>query len=521
VTLRREWPADGTDDEVAEWVLRPRDDLVREEPGPEPDTFTQAEGPFVEYRRTVRRGPTALTEELWYRIAVPWFGWLFNWAVRRELRNRRPEHEPRGRQPWWAPPDRLDPYQVTILGMLAAASMSSAFVNTLFTQTVAYSADDFGIGDWGKGVGGTVVRLGVVLAIPVAILADRIGRRKVIVATAWAAPLIAGLGAIAPNFPLLVATQAVGRPTGLALNLLIAVAAAEEMPRSSRAYAVSVLAMASGLGAGVAIVALPVAGISDGSWRGVYVLALIWLPVAISLGRRLPETRRYQREAARRNDAAATTPTSKVRSGRLVLQSSVAFCANILAAPASFFLGSYLKDERGFGAGQVALFTLLTGTPAGLGLIAGGKLADRHGRRLIAAICVPAGAVLIVVSFAVAGPVMWTAALAGGLVTAMAYPAMQVYTTEMFATGRRGLANGIITSSALIGGSVGLLAAGAFLNGDRASTGMVMAVLLVGPIAVSAMIFTSYPETAHRELEELNPEDAAPGQVFPDRLEAD
>ena len=29
--------------------------------------------------------------------------------------------------------------------------MSSAFVNTLFTQTVAYSADDFGIGDWGKG----------------------------------------------------------------------------------------------------------------------------------------------------------------------------------------------------------------------------------------------------------------------------------------------------------------------------------------------------------------------------------
>jgi hypothetical protein len=34
VTLRREWPADGSDDDVAEWVLRPRDDLVLEEPGP-------------------------------------------------------------------------------------------------------------------------------------------------------------------------------------------------------------------------------------------------------------------------------------------------------------------------------------------------------------------------------------------------------------------------------------------------------------------------------------------------------
>jgi MFS family permease len=520
VTLRREWPAAGTDPDVDHWLHDARDDLVREAPGPEPGTFVQAEGPFVDYRRTVTRGPAGTTETVWYRLVVPWFGWLFRWATRRELRNRRPDWNPAGRQPWWAPPDRLDAHQVTVLGMLAAASMSSAFVNTLFTQTVAYSADDFGVGDWGRGVGGTIVRLGVVLSIPVAMLADRIGRRKVIVATAWAAPLIAGLGAVAPNFPLLVATQAVGRPTGLALNLLIAVAATEEMPRNSRAYAVSVLAMASGLGAGVAVVALPVAGISDGSWRGVYVLALVWLPVAVSLGRRLPETRRFKREAARREAAEATTPTTKVRSGRLVLQSAVAFCANILAAPASFFLGTYLKDERGFGAGQVALFTLLTGTPAGLGLIAGGRLADRHGRRLIASICVPAGAVLIVLSFAVAGPVMWIAALGGGLVTAMAYPAMQVYTTEMFATGRRGLANGIITASALIGGSVGLLAAGAFLNNDRASSGVVMAGLLVGPVAVAALIFTSYPETAHRELEELNPEDAGPVQPSPDRLES-
>src|SRR5690606_10602509 len=96
------------------------------------------------------------------------------WAVRRELSSRRPGHEPRGRQPWWAPPDRLDPHQVTLLGMLAAASMSSAFVNTLFTQTLAFSADDFGIGDFGRSVGGTAVRLGVVMTIPVTMLADRI-----------------------------------------------------------------------------------------------------------------------------------------------------------------------------------------------------------------------------------------------------------------------------------------------------------------------------------------------------------
>ena len=38
-------------------------------------------------------------------------------------------------------------------GLLAAASMSSAFTNTLFTQTAQFAADDFGVGDFGFGVG--------------------------------------------------------------------------------------------------------------------------------------------------------------------------------------------------------------------------------------------------------------------------------------------------------------------------------------------------------------------------------
>ena len=192
-------------------------------------------------------------------------------------------------------PDRLEARQLTVLGLLAAASMSSAFVNTLFTQTVAFAADDFGVGDTGVGVGGSLVRVGIVLALPLAILADRIGRRRVVTAVAVAAPLVSAAGALAPNFPVLVATQTIGRPLGLALDLLIAVVAAEEMPRNSRAYAVSVLAMASGLGAGVAVLSLPLADISASSWRLVYLVALVWLVVAVDIARRLPETRRFER----------------------------------------------------------------------------------------------------------------------------------------------------------------------------------------------------------------------------------
>lgn len=508
MTLRREWPEAQPGSDAEAWLHETRDDLVLERPGDRPGTFRQAAGPFADYERTVESGPDGARETLHFRLVLPWFGWLFRWAAKRDFAARRPGRDPHGRQPWWAPPDRLDPRQVVVLGMLAAASMSSAFVNTLFTQTVKFSADDFGVSEWAKSVGGTAVRLGVVLTVPIAMLADRVGRRRIIVATAWAAPIVSGLGGLAPNFPILVVTQSIGRPLGLVLSVLIGVAAAEEMPRSSRAYAVSIIAMAAGLGAGVAVLALPLADISEGSWRLVYFVALLWLPIAISLGRRLPETERFQRELARRE--AATTPTTEVRRSRLIVQCSVGFLANVLAAPASFFLGTFLEDERGFNASGIALFTLLTGTPTGLGLIVGGRLADRYGRRAIGAACVPLGAVLIVVSFAVGGPIMWIAALAGGLVTACAYPAMQVYTTEMFATGRRGLANGIITASALVGGSVGLLIAGAWLD-TGTTMAVVMSAFLVGPAAVSAIVILAFPETAHRELEELNPEDA-PGE---------
>ena len=146
-----------------------------------------------------------------------------------------------------------------MLGLLAASSMASAFINTLFTQTVEFAADDFGVGDSGIGIAGASCAPGSSSSCRSPLLADRIGRRRVIVAVGFAAPLVAAAGAVAPTFPILVATQAIGRPLGLALDFLVAVVAAEEMPRNSRAYAVSVLAMASGLGAGIAVASLPLA----------------------------------------------------------------------------------------------------------------------------------------------------------------------------------------------------------------------------------------------------------------------
>ena len=78
--------------------------------------------------------------------------------------------------------------------------MSAAFVNTLFTQTANFAADDFGVGDAGVGVAGAIVRAGIILVLPAAVLADRIGRRRVIVTVAGSLRLLSRMGALAPTF---------------------------------------------------------------------------------------------------------------------------------------------------------------------------------------------------------------------------------------------------------------------------------------------------------------------------------
>ncbi len=504
-TVTTTWPDDHA---VRERLLQPRDDLLTERACGD-GTYDQAVGPFSNYVRRLEPAAGAVVERTTYRLAIPWFGWVFRVPVRMLVARRwhSPLHGGHGvpdrtphRTPWWAPPDQIDARQALVMGLLAAASMTSAFVNTLFTQTAKFAADDFGVGNTGVGVAGAVVRAGIVLALPFAVLADRIGRRRVIRFVAWAAPSVAALGALAPSFPVLVATQAVGRPLGLALDFLVAVAVAEEMPRNSRAYAVSVMAMASGLGAGIAVMALPLADLGASGWRYVYLVTLVWLVVAVDIARRLPETKRFERPHA---------IAPKLDRRRFATLAAVAVCANFFVAPASFFQNSYLRDVRDYDAGSIALFTLVTATPAGIGLVIGGRVADVRGRRRVIAIALPIATLLVLGSFTIDGAPMWLSAFGGGFVGGIALPALAVYRAELFPTGNRSRAAGLLTTSALLGGIGGLLLVGHLLDSNW-SYGSVIGLVALGQVVVVLIVLTRFPETAHRELEDLNPEDAPP-----------
>ncbi|MEJ7584132.1 MAG: MFS transporter [Acidimicrobiales bacterium] len=314
--------------------------------------------------------------------------------------------------------------------------------------------------------------------------------------------LAAASGALAPNLVVLGASQTVSRAFSTTLVLLITIVAAEEMPAGSRAYSISVMTMTGALGAGMALWALPLADLSVRGWRILYLIPLLGLPVIAYVGRGLPESLRFARPHP-------DTPVVEGHGRRLWVLGITFFLISSFGAPATQLLNEFLRDERGFSAARVSLFTVLTSTPGGIGLVVGGRIADVRGRRIVVTLGVVGGAILTVLSFGSHGWPMWAWNLVGTVLAAGASPALGMYGPELFPTGSRGRANGIIAVVSVLGSAVGLVSAG-LISDSGAGLGRAMQVLLVGPLIVGVLVLLSFPETAHRELEDLNPEDRLP-----------
>lgn len=488
------------DAEVVEDVLRPRHGFVLEAHEGQ-GCFVATEGPVRGYRRQVTVEPLddgrrRVRQEVEYRLAVPYFGFLFNPGARRRLRRL---VEP-GPMPWWAPPQRVDARTATALGALCLLSWVVGYMGTVLTQTITFAADEFGAGKGAQGAALAVVRADVVLTVVLVGLADRKGRRRVLLATAAAACVLTAMGALAPSLAWLAASQLVARGFVTAGVLVIAITAAEEMPAGARAYGISLLSLAAAGGAGMCVLLLRVCDVSEWAWRLLYLVPLLGLPAVAHAARHLPESRRFR----------APHPDVRLRShgGRFRLLAVSGFLLSLFIAPAAQFQNEYLRDELGFSGGRISLFTVLTATPGFVGIVAGGRLAER-GRRLVGAVAVVVGVGSTVLVYLTSGWPLWAWSVVGSVVGAATVPALGVYGPELFPTALRGRANGVVTVLARAGGVVGLLVAGA-VSQSTGRLGPAMALLAIGPAVLAVVVLVAYPETAHRELEELNPEDALP-----------
>ena len=453
------------DREALAHLLRPRDGVVLERAttggGSTGAAFEAAEGPVLHYRRTVSTddrpdGTVAVEQTVEFQLALPWFGWLFVPLVKAHVGRIRP----RASTPWWAPPQRLDARAATSLGTIAALAAVVGYTGYLVSQTMTYAADEFDVSTAGQGVGLAFLRLDFLVALPLVALADRRGRRPALLLTAGASCALATLGALAPTLPGLVATQIPARGCAVAAGIVIGIVAAEEMPAGSRAWSLGVLALGTAVGSATLLGLLFLADVA--SWRVLYLVSLAGVPLVVRFGRGLTETRRY----------GVAHPQGRIpgHGRRLWLLAGSALLLNLFLGPASQFQNEFLNEERNFSAARIAVFIAATNVWGGIGIVVGGRLADVRGRRPIAAFAVAAGTIATVFMYNAVGWPVWMWSTVGSVLGAAIIPALGVYGPELFPTGLRGRANGVITGLGRVGSVLGLVAASTPAALSRAAT---------------------------------------------------
>ena len=495
-------------DEDLAALREPRNDLVAEKLVGE-DRYELLHGPFSEYKRhisvkTESEGVNQVVESFSWRLSIPFWGIFFSFLIGKAL--------PKRSKPWWSPPDRLNERAARVLGILACIQVIDGYLGSVITQTITFAADEFDHSSSAQGITLAAIRVGILISLGVLVIADKKGRRNVLLLTLIISVLTTALGSLSPNFWFLGGTQLIARGLTTGMGILIGVIAAEELPKGSRAYGVSMLSLSAALGAGISVWVLPIADLNQKGWRIVYLVPLIFLPALMKISKNLPESLRYKA-----NSKIVQSETSNMQSRRdkgsfinkrLLLLAAVGFLLLTFAAPASQFQNDFLREHRGYSASGITTYWLLTSTPAGIAIFLAGRFADTHGRKKIATSGVLGGTVFIVLSYYFSGVLMWTSHLFGAVLGSLTV-ALGVYGPELFSTNQRARSNGIIVAFSVLGSATGLLLVG-YMTDLFDNYGHAFAIVSAGPLLAAILIISKFPETARVELEDLNPGDIRP-----------
>ncbi|MFW2380691.1 MAG: MFS transporter [Acidimicrobiales bacterium] len=494
----------------AEEMLAPRTDILREtitrsEAGESESiavAFAQETGPFKAYVRHARFTPTNVdsgvySETTTFRTAIPFWGRavdLLMWTAVRD-HDRRPRHR------WWWPDEVVTAHTTTIISLLSLLGMIGAYVGVNIGQTITFATEEFGSTDTAQANALAATRVGVIITTLVIWRADQIGRKPLLVSFALGATVFTVAGAFSTSLLFLTVTQAIARGFATGLLTLVTLAATEEIPRTMRAFILSILTLCGALGAGAVLWFLPLADIDERGWRLVYLIPLLFLPVIFWIWRVMPETRRFT--AA---DLVHSPGFSSVKLRWFVLIVFIYSAVSVFGAPAGQLQNEYLRDDLGFTGGDISLFRILVTTPAGFVVLLAGWVADRRGRRLIAAVSLAIGSVAAAAFFRVEGTALWVTAGISAWLGGAAFPVIRAYQTELFPTRSRALVGGWLDLLTVAGSAIGLLIAGQLIEGDR-TIGEALLYLLPLPLLVAVLIPILLPPTAGVELEELNPTD--------------
>jgi MFS family permease len=370
----------------------------------------------------------------------------------------------------------------------ALGSVARTFGHLVHGATLA---DQAGLSGTKLGVGLAVIRVASLGGLPLMGLADRFGRRRMLILTVGAGLVLTVFAAASPGFWWFVVIFACGRPLLSATNALSEVIAAEQTDSASRAKALATAIIHSlwsnALG-----------------FRGLLALAIIPLATLPLIAQWVSEPDRFVvAEAAREHPAPVFGAVGARFRRRLVIVTMLAFTMSLITGPANSFVFLYAQNIDHLSGVATAVMVVGAGATGLAGLLIGRWMTDRFGRR-------PTGA-LGMVGLGASGVVLYSGpryALVAGYVVGIMFgsifaPAGGALINELFPTSVRASASGWFLAAGVLGAVAGLIVFGAVADvGNRFALASNLTFI---PAACFAALFWALPETRGRELEDLWP----------------
>jgi MFS transporter, AAHS family, 3-hydroxyphenylpropionic acid transporter len=359
---------------------------------------------------------------------------------------------------------------------VAAPRMAREFNLSVSQMGLAFSAGTFGLLP-GAMFGGR--------------LADRIGRKRVLVISACLFGLLSIATALVSDFQTLVIVRVLtGIGLGGALPNLIALSSEAVSPRS-RSTAVSVMYCGIPFG-GVIASAIGVLSAGDAEWRHIFYVGgagpLILVPLLLAF---LPESKAF--EKASRDGSVKPAPVGEILFGASrgfsTLQIWISYFCTLIVL---YFLLNWLPSlmaARGLARAEVGYVQMFFNVGGGIGALCIGMLMDRmRASVVVAGMYIGVIASLAALSMAPGFTALTVSAFFAGMFVIGGQSVLYALSAAFYPTAMRGTGVGAAVAVGRIGSVVGPLAAGQLLAMGRSSSVVIGASIPVTLIAAIAAL---------------------------------
>jgi MFS family permease len=339
---------------------------------------------------------------------------------------------------------------------------------------------------------GSGLQVGSVLGLPLAVLADRLGRRRLLAAAVLGFSLANAASAAAPSLAWLAGARVLAVGFESVAAAVATALVVEEVPSERRALAVAGITIAGGAGLGLTTLLYPLLA---PHWRWLYLLGCAGVPAAFVLFRFLPESRLWS--ATRPDQLPLRVLLAPPWRGRLAVAALAAALSAVLFQPANILVALFASRQLRFSPTLISVGVVVAGLVSLPAFPIGGWLSDRRGRRWLAASLSALTAVAAAVTFAGDAAAYWAGIVVWSFLASATVPVIGAWYAELFPTRARATSESLSTVAAAAGGVLGLQLVAA----TQSPLGLGHSLVVAGVAALAgAGLLLALPETRAQPL---------------------